>query len=600
MLDDSRNLLVVDKPGMLGIVEGRLQMQEPQGKGAWPVILPSDGVSIFYKKQRVTRPTVVERVSDVSISVDMKQPKSEYAIVVSPDKMEVSLQTSFTWGMEYQICDSQFVHKLRLKTKLLRAIPPQAIDVEIVLGELEQYKVRGDIRHHEIVKACQELKNADVVILQGVPAKPPIDGRIEMVCESCPQIFTDLDRDRIDHRNRRVIPSVDVGDVLAYWHPPQLGIPGKNVYGEIVEPPAPRSSTFRAGRGVRLINEGRIAVAERPGRPFLKKNTLSVEPRMTIQQDVDMSVGNIRFKGDVIVLGNVCESMKIEAGGMVDVRGSVYHADIISGSHVTINRKLIGGHVSAGAQHPGLAKSLALLRQVIPDIHKLISACRQLRTHPKLASRDLHHNSDGHLIKLVLEMHFAPVPKVFEKVMRLLTTGNWEEQFDNFNAIVADFQSVSKHFMGSGPLEIQSLEQLEKDCSQLQGLVVRLEEYFDNPANITVNYCQNAKLEATGDISVTGSLIYDCDLVSENKIHIAGECRSGSCTAKSSIYAGSVGSRGMGITHLVVPEDGSISAQTFHPGVRIQIGASQKITTNVYHNKTFCAADGTVFTMAIQ
>ncbi|HBN94656.1 MAG TPA: DUF342 domain-containing protein, partial [Firmicutes bacterium] len=72
-------------------------------------------------------------------------------------------------------------------------------------------------------------------------------------------------------RNRRVIPSVDVGDVLAYWHPPQLGIPGKNVYGEIVEPPAPRSSTFRAGRGVRLINEGRIAVAERPGRPFLKK-----------------------------------------------------------------------------------------------------------------------------------------------------------------------------------------------------------------------------------------------------------------------------------------------------------------------------------------
>lgn len=395
-----------------------------------------------------------------------------------------------------------------------------------------------------------------------------------------------------------MIDSVDVGDVLAQWHEPYPGIPGINVYGEVVEPPQPKFATFCAGQGVRIINGGYTAVAERPGRPVLKNNTISVEPRMIVRQDVDMSTGNIKFKGDVIVLGSVRESMKVEAGGMVEIKGSVYHAEILSGSHVTINNKLIGGRVVAGVQHAGLTKSLDLLGRVIPEIRNLRLACSQLKASPQFSLADLHYSRDGHLIKLVLEVRFAHISKVFEQLRELLKRDAFEDQDDDFFDIISKIHLIGKEYMGLGPLDIRSLETLEHHCTQLQDLKSKFTEYLGNHGNITVSYCQNAKLEATGDIFVTGSLVYDCELVAGDHIRIVGECRCGSCQAVSSIDVGSVGSQGMGMAYLTVSEGGSISARTFQPGVKVQIGPYQETTTTIYKDRTFIVQDGNVVAKA--
>lgn len=577
-----------DQPGRLGIVEGQLTMEQPLENGAWPVILPSEGVHIFHKGQRITRPTVVSNVDDVTMSVETKQSKSEYKIVVSADKMEVVLKTRFTWGMEYRICDSDFKRKLRVKVEPVGELAPQAIDPEVVVSELKACKMEGRIPCEEITRACTGLKDVDVVILRGQPVQPPVDGRIEMLSESTSCTCRASTKKRIDHRNRKIIHSVDIGDVLAYWYPPQPGTAGKNVYGEVVTPRSPKNATFRAGRGVRLINDGHIAVAEKPGRPFLHRGTLSVEPRMVIQQDVDMSTGNIKFKGDVIVVGNVRESMEIHAGGMVQVMGSVYHANILSGSHVTIKHKLIGGRVEAGVHYSGLTRILAVLRKLIPRVRRLVLACLQLKSDNRMSAEDLSsHCGDGYLVKLVMEMRFPQIPKQFAELTELLANENLYEEGDDVSNFAWELQTIAKRFMCSGPLYIQSLGEVENNCTQLQDLGSRLEELLDNPADIVVNYCQNARLEATGSICVTGSLVYDCDMVAGDEIRMAGECRCGSYSAKSSISAGTVGSKGMGMTLMSVTEGGSISGQLFHPGVKIRIGAREQTTTTTCRNQIF-------------
>lgn len=160
---------MTDEPGKLAIIDGQLHMEEPQGKGSWPVIIPSEEVRIFHKEHLITRPTVVENASDVAIFVDTKPPKSFYEIVVSSDKMEVVLKTRFAAGIEYGICDSDYTPKLRVKIQPIKEIPPEPIDLEAVFTELEKCRLKDQLNYPEIRQACHELQNVDLVVLKGHP-----------------------------------------------------------------------------------------------------------------------------------------------------------------------------------------------------------------------------------------------------------------------------------------------------------------------------------------------------------------------------------------------------------------------------------------------
>ena len=68
------------------------------------------------------------------------------------------------------------------------------------------------------------------------------------------------------------------------------------------------------------MERGRLAVAAIGGRPVYRNGILSVNKQLIVEQDVDMDSGNIRFTGDIIVMGNVTESMKVDSGGIVEIR----------------------------------------------------------------------------------------------------------------------------------------------------------------------------------------------------------------------------------------------------------------------------------------
>lgn len=587
LISEETYLLPTDVPGKLGVFAGKLEMERPKGRGAWPVLYPSEDVRLLHKGQLLSRPTVVENPSDVSIVAVHKEPTSEYQIVVSPDKMKVSLKVRFTPGMKYEICDADFTRKLRVKTRPVGEILPEPIDPKIVMQELQERKFHGRIHYETVLEACRGMEDAEVVILEGVPFDPPVDGVIEKTWGLQPKALQESSSAQINHRERMTIESVDVGEVLAYWYPPEPGRPGRNVYGETVEPPKPKNDRFRAGRGVKLINNGRVAVADKPGRPLLRNGTLTVTQQMIVEGDVDLSTGNIKFKGDVIVLGNVRETMKIEAGGVVEVKGDVTHAHIISGSHVIVKRKVIGSTICAGHQHMGLIRSMALVKAIEPEFDMLIAACEQLQRHPKFCTEDLSHSGIGYLIKLLLEMRFPQITKNFAKLVQLLGGVDAGVQEEEVLVVAAELSILAKNFVGAGPLAIPSMEALKSMRDKLQDLGQGLHELLEFPASIRVDYCQNATLEATGSIFVSGSLVYGSNMVSGDRITILGECRGGTYYAKTAISAGIVGAEGMVETSLAVGEGGTIGAKKFFPGVKLRIGSSNRVTTTMWHNHTF-------------
>ncbi len=64
---------------------------------------------------------------------------------------------------------------------------------------------------------------------------------------------------------------------------------------------------------------------------------------MTIKTDLDISVGNISFFGDVHIKGNVMEGFSVNAGKNVKIDGSVFGGEITAGGNVTI----VGGCINS-------------------------------------------------------------------------------------------------------------------------------------------------------------------------------------------------------------------------------------------------------------
>jgi uncharacterized protein (DUF342 family) len=59
-------------------------------------------------------------------------------------------------------------------------------------------------------------------------------------------------------------------------------------------------------------------------------------------KNVDVSTGNIKFEGSVIIDGDICEGMKVTSTGDITIGGFVESATLEAGGDITIGRGIIG------------------------------------------------------------------------------------------------------------------------------------------------------------------------------------------------------------------------------------------------------------------
>ena len=153
-------------------------MEKPKGLGSWPVIIPGENVEVYYEKERVTGPTVVEDANVLDIVTPSMPAKSTFEIEVSPDKMEVILVVTFKTGKIYAVEDHSFTRKLTVKAKVVTETPPKPIDPAGVFEELQRLGIEVPVYHDVVQQACSELKSGKFVIARGVPPVQPEDGRV--------------------------------------------------------------------------------------------------------------------------------------------------------------------------------------------------------------------------------------------------------------------------------------------------------------------------------------------------------------------------------------------------------------------------------------
>ena len=169
----------------------------------------------------------------------------------------------------------------------------------------------------------------DFVLIQGEPLVPPQDGKVEWEGDLFKVSFVkDPTTGKIDHRERGAHDSVVKDTLLGRQIPPVEGKNGKNVFGDTLLAAKPAAKFPVAGDNVHLDTTKNAYYARINGRVILFNNVLSVNEKYIVDEDVDMTTGNITHTGTVVVNRDVLSGAKIEADGNIEVHGTIENAEI--------------------------------------------------------------------------------------------------------------------------------------------------------------------------------------------------------------------------------------------------------------------------------
>lgn len=231
---------------------------------------------------------------------------------------------------------------------------PDDVDslIACVRAELEQKKVPEEFRGPELAARirgeCEqhdpETALEDVVIIEGLPFEPPVDGYIEWAGPYfAPGFVVDEETGKIDWRKRVAQPEVSAGDRLATLVPPVPGKNGRDVYGRMVPAPKGHMPSLQASDGVRYVSEELSFYSLKDGRVRMSGSALSVDEVLVIEEDVGLRTGDIRHRGAVVVQGDVREGSSVKAQGDLVVEGTIEDAEIVTGGDLSVRGGILGG-----------------------------------------------------------------------------------------------------------------------------------------------------------------------------------------------------------------------------------------------------------------
>lgn len=170
---------------------------------------------------------------------------------------------------------------------------------------------------------------ASLKIAQGKPPKAPRDEIIEFLFDTTTTFDEKSDPDK-----RK--PTVKAGEILAnITQQYKEGVPGMDVLGYVVQPPAPRMQPLICGKGV--TKKAGTFIAQIDGRPVLfKQRSLFIEP-MILKRDDQSFTGSISNNTE-----------KKYSGTNLTLEGSVTDKGVLSCHHATIMGDVFGTIHSTG------------------------------------------------------------------------------------------------------------------------------------------------------------------------------------------------------------------------------------------------------------
>ena len=197
-------------------------------------------------------------------------------------------------------------------------------------------------------------------VARGIPASHGTDGRVVDIFPRAEERKLTVDENnQADYSDLNFIHSVERGGAVCRIIPPTEGIPGRTVQGREIPAENGRPAAVPKGRNTALSEDGRALVATIAGHVEFSGRSFQVKPVLEIPGNVDFTVGDINFLGDVCIHGDICSGFNVRAMGTITVDGVVEACTVEAGRDLIVAKGVQGsGQAVIRAQRSIFAKQL--------------------------------------------------------------------------------------------------------------------------------------------------------------------------------------------------------------------------------------------------
>ena len=146
----------------------------------------------------------------------------------------------------------------------------------------------------------------------------------------------------VDYWSIKMLETVTEGQEIAVYHPAVQGTDGMNVKGGMVLAKRGRDLPPLKGKGFNRSADGLSYTSQMDGKIEMRSDRITISSVYEVQGDVDLSIGNIDFRGDVVVHGGVCSGATVKATGTITIDGIVEGARIEAGRDNVLRSGVMG------------------------------------------------------------------------------------------------------------------------------------------------------------------------------------------------------------------------------------------------------------------
>ncbi len=242
----------------------------------------------------------------------------------------------------------EFIESMSIKVSLdkmkveARFYPPSTngntMDVKDIIGELSRKGVNYGMDQETVLEYMDNrVYFTDIVIAEGKPPRHGRDDRIEYFFNVNPSLKPKHNEDgSVDYRDLNTICQVNAGDLLARLHKGDKGENGKDVSGKEIPCRTVKVLKLETGKNLYLNDDSTELYTDVTGHASLVKDKIFVSDVFEVPADVDNSVGNIEYNGNVHIKGSVRSGFSVIAKGDVIVDGVVEDALIQSEGQIIV------------------------------------------------------------------------------------------------------------------------------------------------------------------------------------------------------------------------------------------------------------------------
>lgn len=229
--------------------------------------------------------------------------------------------------------------------------PPQdePYTVEHLVTFLAEHNIKQGINLASLQRIVRkELYNEAIVIARGKDAINGSDGffTFHFSPEKKDHKPVILPNGSVDYFNNASYEFAKEGDLLAEYTPATPGEYGYSVSGKLIIPKRGKDLPVLRGKGIRMTEDKKQYFATCSGQIEYQNNKINIVNCLSISKDLDISVGNINFDGNVEIMGNIIPNMVVRATGYVKVNGYVESASIYAAGDVVLAKGIQGGDIS--------------------------------------------------------------------------------------------------------------------------------------------------------------------------------------------------------------------------------------------------------------